>query len=218
MRNCTISSRSSAVKWEAIDYGGCDHGELANFLLGEADVLMRYDTLPPKLCTAHVIPGCFIEQKVSRSGTRAAASASSFGMGRADSATSRCTPSRPDRGGVDALSLSLPPALSHCFSRSLSLSLPLPLSPSLSGRVRVLPGRPQVRRARISTLYPTGTNWWGSGEPIWLTDVPSARAEGRAGALGAIANVTFEDVEAEGENGVLVRRPGLEHPLSARTR
>ena len=28
VRNCTISSKSSAIKWEAIDFGGCDHGPL----------------------------------------------------------------------------------------------------------------------------------------------------------------------------------------------
>jgi hypothetical protein len=26
----------------------------------------------------------------------------------------------------------------------------------------------------IDTSYPTGANWWGSGEPIWLTSVPES--------------------------------------------
>ena len=44
-----------------------------------------------------------------------------------------------------------------------------------------------VRRVSIETVYPTGTNWWGSGEPIWVTNIPSKANEGSAGELCCLA-------------------------------
>lgn len=56
----------------------------------------------------------------------------------------------------------------------------------------------------IQTVYPTGTNWWGSGEPIWITNVGETRAEGARGKLGTIADISFTGVTAVAENGVLI--------------
>jgi len=63
------------------------------------------------------------------------------------------------------------------------------------------------RGLSLQTQYPTGGNWWGSGEPLWLTNVAETDAPGALG--GTIADVTFEDAVLEAENGVL---------LSGRTR
>ncbi len=125
VRNCTISSKSSAIKWEAIDYGGCDHGTLADMLIEDVTIWN-----------------------------------SSRGIGFQQ---------RNGRGDF----------------RNIT-----------------------VRRARINTIYPTGTNWWGSGEPIWLTNIPSAAKEGEPGSLGTIRNVRFEDIVIESENGVLISGVG----------
>jgi hypothetical protein len=70
-----------------------------------------------------------------------------------------------------------------------------------------------VRRVQIETMYPTGTNWWGSGEPIWVTNIPSHEFEGAPGSLGTIANVSFEDVAIESENGVLYAQHSLKMAL-----
>ena len=39
VRNCTLSSKSSAIKWEAIDFGGCDHGAIADVLIEDVIIL-----------------------------------------------------------------------------------------------------------------------------------------------------------------------------------
>ena len=125
IRNCTISSKSSGIKWEAIDFGGCDHGDLAHMVVEDVRIFN-----------------------------------SSRGIG---------FQLRNGRGSF----------------RNIT-----------------------VRRTHISTVYPTGTNWWGSAEPIWLTVIPSTAAEGRAGRLGSIVDVAFEDVAITAENGVLLSGVG----------
>ena len=63
------------------------------------------------------------------------------------------------------------------------------------------------RTLSLQTQYPTGGNWWGSGEPLWLTNVAETDAPGALG--GTISEISFENVHMEAENGVL---------LSGRTR
>ena len=125
VRNCTLSSKSSAIKWEAIDFGGCDHGDLADFVIEDVRI--------------------------------------------------------------------------HNSSRGLGFQLR-----NGRGNFRNI----TVRRATVETLYPTGTNWWGSGEAIWVTDIPSAKKEGEPGNLGTIENLRFEDVVILSENGVLLSGVG----------
>jgi len=63
-----------------------------------------------------------------------------------------------------------------------------------------------------ATRYPTGANWWGSGEPIWITSVPQNASE--PGMLtGTIRDITFRNVVARGENGVLVSGGGRGRPM-----
>eukprot|EP00756_Hemistasia_phaeocysticola_P052663 Hpha_TRINITY_DN27933_c0_g1::TRINITY_DN27933_c0_g1_i1::g.44972::m.44972 len=63
------------------------------------------------------------------------------------------------------------------------------------------------RDVDITTLYPTGSNWWGSGEPVWITNIAERAEEGLLG--GTVRDVNFQNVKMVGENGVL---------LSGRTR
>eukprot|EP01047_Picozoa_sp_COSAG01_P016169 COSAG01_NODE_822_length_13306_cov_4.866132_10_plen_307_part_00 len=125
VRNCTLSSKSSAIKWEAIDFGGCDHGAIADVLIEDVIILN-----------------------------------SSRGIGFQQ---------RNGRGDfVNAT----------------------------------------IRRAQIETVYPTGTNWWGSGEPVWITNIPEVKKEGNPGRLGTIRGLTFEDISIRAENGVLLSGVG----------
>jgi hypothetical protein len=128
VRNCSISSKSSAIKWEAIDFGGCDHADLADMLIEDVTIW-----------------------------------GSSRGIG---------FQLRNGRGNFQNIT---------------------------------------VRRASIQTVYPTGVNWWGSGEPIWLTNIPTAKKEGNPHNLGTIKDVTFEDVAIESENALLIS--GIGRPL-----
>ena len=107
VRNCTISSKSSAIKWEAIDFGECDHGALSDMLIEDVKIVQ-----------------------------------SSRGIGFQQ---------RNGRGDFSNIT---------------------------------------VRRVSIETVYPTGTNWWGSGEAIWVTNVPSAQREGAS--IGTIKDLVFE--------------------------
>ena len=109
VRNCSISSKSSAIKWEAIDFGGCDHADLADMLIEDVTIW-----------------------------------GSSRGIG---------FQLRNGRGNFQNIT---------------------------------------VRRASIQTVYPTGVNWWGSGEPIWLTNIPTAKKEGNPHNLGTIKDVLNE--------------------------
>jgi hypothetical protein len=52
----------------------------------------------------------------------------------------------------------------------------------------------------IETRYVTGTNWWGSGEPIWL----STLADKTGNLSGSIRNVFFSNINIRSENGVLI--------------
>jgi len=123
VRNCTISSKSSAIKWEAIDFGECDHGALSDMLIEDVKIVQ-----------------------------------SSRGIGFQQ---------RNGRGDFSNIT---------------------------------------VRRVSIETVYPTGTNWWGSGEAIWVTNVPSAQREGAS--IGTIKDLVFEDVEIQTENGLLLSGVG----------
>ena len=71
----------------------------------------------------------------------------------------------------------------------------------------------RFRDVTIVTAYPTGASWWGSGEPIWITNV--AESDGGAGVgaalMGRIANVSFDHVRMQSENGVLLS--GLTRPI-----
>ena len=65
------------------------------------------------------------------------------------------------------------------------------------------------RGLSLQTEYPTGGNWWGSGEPLWLTNVAESDAPSALG--GTITDVSFEDVDMVAENGVLLS--GRTHAL-----
>ena len=84
IRNCTLSSKSSAIKWEAIDFGRCDHANISNVLIEDI----------------------------------------------------------------------------HIFNSSRGIGFQ-----QMNGKGDFC--NATIRRAHIETVYPTGTNWWGSGEPIW---------------------------------------------------
>ena len=125
VRNCTLSSKSSAIKWEAIDFGGCDHGAIADVLIEDIVIF-------------NASRGIGFQQR---------------------------------NGRGDFVNVT-------------------------------------IRRAQIETVYPTGTNWWGSGEPIWITNIPEAKKEGEPRNLGTIRDVTIEDVTIRAENGVLLSGVG----------
>jgi hypothetical protein len=57
-------------------------------------------------------------------------------------------------------------------------------------------------------VYPTGTNWWGSAEPIWVSNINSTAAEGEPGRLGTIIDVTFTNITATAENAALLSGVG----------
>ena len=121
VKNCTISSKSCAIKWEQIDFGKCDHGNLQDM----------------------VVDGLTIFN-------------SSRGVGF-----------QQRNGKGDMFNIS-------------------------------------VTNSVIGTRYPIGTNWWGSAEPIWISNVPSHPAEGAAGVLGTIKDVTFSNISIVSENGILL--------------
>lgn len=52
----------------------------------------------------------------------------------------------------------------------------------------------------IRTRLHTG-DWWGNGEPIHVSVIEGAPVEN---AMGTLRNVSFTDIEAEGENGILL--------------
>ena len=128
IRNCTISSKSCAVKWEQIDFGKCDHGNLQDMVL---DGLTIFN--------------------------------SSRGIGFQQ---------RNGKGNIQNITVS---------------------------------------NSKISTRYPIGTNWWGSAEPIWITNIPSTPAEGASGLLGTISNLTFSNISIVAENGILLS--GIGRPI-----
>jgi len=43
-------------------------------------------------------------------------------------------------------------------------------------------------------------NWWGSGEPIWITSLPRAAGE----SVGTTSNITFRNITGSGENSILI--------------
>ena len=53
-----------------------------------------------------------------------------------------------------------------------------------------------------ATRYPTGKNWWSSGEPIWMTSVAQSAAD--APLTGTVRDILFKNIVARGENGVLL--------------
>merc|ERR1719161_359426 len=55
----------------------------------------------------------------------------------------------------------------------------------------------------IETLYPTGKNWWGSGEPIWITSIRQSSAPENL-LTGTVRNLVFRDITAVAENGILL--------------
>merc|ERR1711959_172311 len=55
----------------------------------------------------------------------------------------------------------------------------------------------------IQTLYPTGANWWGSGEPIWMTSIRQSPSPADL-LTGTVSNVLFRDINAKSENGILL--------------
>ena len=69
------------------------------------------------------------------------------------------------------------------------------------------------RRISIETRYPMGNNWWGSGEPIWLTNVNEGTPHDPPFSPlgGSMSHIFFEDVEMRGENAVLLS--GLTHGI-----
>ena len=128
VRNCTISSKSCAIKWEQIDFGHCDHGNLQDMTVTNVTIFN-----------------------------------SSRGIGF------------QQRNG-------------HGDIKNITIS-----------------------DVEISTLFPIGTNWWGSAEPIWITNVPTVPAEGEPGKLGTIMDVSFRDVRILSENGMLLS--GIGRPI-----
>ncbi len=59
------------------------------------------------------------------------------------------------------------------------------------------------RNVAIETQFATPLDFWGSGEPIVVTSVPSDAASARAGLRG-IRNVTFENIAARSQGGALI--------------
>lgn len=55
----------------------------------------------------------------------------------------------------------------------------------------------------IETLYPTGQNWWGSGEPIWMTSIRQSPFP-KDLLTGTIRDVLFRDIDARAENSILL--------------
>ena len=128
VQNVTISSKSCAIKWEQIDFGKCNHGNLEDMVVNDVRIFN-----------------------------------SSRGIGF------------QQRNGVGDI-------------RNISIS-----------------------NVEISTRYPIGTNWWGSAEPIWLTNVPTTIAEGAPGQLGTLANISFSNISIVSENGILLS--GIGRPI-----
>jgi hypothetical protein len=60
-----------------------------------------------------------------------------------------------------------------------------------------------VRNVAIETQFATPLDFWGSGEPIVVTSFPSEATAARVGLQG-IRNVTFENVTARSQGGVLL--------------
>jgi hypothetical protein len=62
------------------------------------------------------------------------------------------------------------------------------------------------RNIQIETMYPTGDNWWGSGEAIWISNVAeSANPHATNGGLsGTIRDIVFENISIRSENSVLL--------------
>lgn len=58
------------------------------------------------------------------------------------------------------------------------------------------------KNINIQTLFPTGSNWWGSGEPIWMTTIPETEAHDAL--TGSIEDISFAHIVAVGENSVLL--------------
>lgn len=59
------------------------------------------------------------------------------------------------------------------------------------------------RNISIETIYPTGMNWWGSGEPIWITSVSQSSSPDEF-LTGTVRDVLFKDVSMTSENGLLL--------------
>ena len=62
------------------------------------------------------------------------------------------------------------------------------------------------RNIQIETAYPTGDNWWGSGEGIWITNVAETvnRAAEDGGLSGTIRDIVFENMSIRSENSILL--------------
>jgi hypothetical protein len=124
--NVTISSKSCAIKWEAIDFGKCNHGNLQDMVIRDVKIFN-----------------------------------SSRGIGFQQ---------RNGHGNITNISVS---------------------------------------NLEIETRYPIGTNWWGSAEPIWLTNIPSTAAE--EAHLGTISYISFTNISILSENGILLS--GIGQPI-----
>ena len=61
----------------------------------------------------------------------------------------------------------------------------------------------QFSNISIETRYPTGSNWWGSGEPIWVTNLSEDPAIPDL-LTGSIRDITFDNIQMHSENSVLV--------------
>ena len=128
VENCSIRSHSSAMKWEAIDFGRCNHGDIRNVTVRRVRI--------------------------------------------------------------------------HNSSRGLGFQMR-----SGTGSFRDI----RIEDSTVEAQFPTGTNWWGSGEAIWISIV----AEDERGSptsssrVGTIRNLSFINVVARGENSVLIAALGF---------
>lgn len=62
----------------------------------------------------------------------------------------------------------------------------------------------RVTNVRVHTSFGRGTNWWGAGEPLWISSVPES---GTSTPLGGIRNVTIANFTARGANAALISAP-----------
>jgi polygalacturonase len=60
----------------------------------------------------------------------------------------------------------------------------------------------------IETKYPTGPNWWGSGEGIWITSLRQGPSPKDA-LTGTVHDIRFSNIVARSENGILVSGHGV---------
>ncbi len=64
-----------------------------------------------------------------------------------------------------------------------------------------------VHNLTVHSVFTRGTNWWGAGEPIWMTSI--AEGERVDTPLGGIRNVTISQCVARAANTLLISALGV---------